>query len=69
MKAAGVSKGFPDYLIFKDGSKYAIELKRVRGSKTSPEQREWLQVLANHGFEAAICHGAKEAIDFLEGGA
>lgn len=67
MKRAGVSKGFPDYLVFKDGKSYAIELKRAQGGRVSPEQREWLKVLAGHGFEAAICHGAGEAIDFLEG--
>lgn len=67
MMRAGVSKGFPDYLVFKDGKRFAIELKRVKGSRTSPEQKEWLKTLAAYGFEAAVCHGAKEAIDFLEG--
>lgn len=66
MKRAGVSKGFPDYIIFKDGKKFAIELKRAQGGRTSPEQREWLEVLAAHGFKAAVCHGSKEAIEFLE---
>jgi hypothetical protein len=67
MKRAGVSKGFPDYLVFKDGKSYAIELKRRQGGRATPEQREWLTVLSRHGFESAICHGAGEAIDFLEG--
>lgn len=69
MMRAGVSRGFPDYLVFKDGQSYAIELKRIKGSTTSPEQRQWLSVLAAHGFKAAICHGCNEAIEFLEGAA
>lgn len=66
MKRAGVSRGFPDYLIFANGIRIAIELKRSKGGVTSPEQREWLSVLAHHGFAAAVCHGASEAIEFIE---
>ena len=66
MKRAGTSKGFPDYLIFANGERIAIELKRQKGGKTSPEQREWLGVLAQYGFHAAVCNGAREAIEFIE---
>jgi hypothetical protein len=66
MKRQGVSKGFCDYLIIKAGTLVAIELKRQHGSRTSPEQLEWLQALAACGVEAAVCHGAGEAIEFLE---
>lgn len=66
MKQQGTTKGFPDYVIIKDGKLIAIELKRVRGSVVSPEQREWLEALASTGAEAAICHGAAEAIEFIE---
>lgn len=65
MKRAGVSKGFPDYLIFKDGKKWAIELKRRKGGRASPEQRKWLGILAAHGFIAAVCNGCDEAVAFL----
>lgn len=66
MKAAGTSKGFPDLLIFKGSDRWAVELKRTVGGRATPEQKEWLHVLAAHGFKSAICHGYKEAIDFIE---
>ena len=66
MKRAGVSKGFPDYLVFAGGVRFAIELKRQKGGRVSPEQREWLEVLASYGFECAIAKGADEAIKFIE---
>lgn len=67
-KALGVVRGVPDLFVFKDGVSYAIELKRKKGGVVSPEQREWLEVLSKHGFQSAVCHGADEAIEFLEGG-
>ena len=66
MKRAGVSRGFPDYVIFAGGIRFAIELKRKKGGKASPEQRAWLEVLAAYGFECAIANGAEEAIEFIE---
>ena len=64
-KRMGVSKGFPDFLVFVDGKCLAIELKRRQGGSVSPEQREWLKVLAAHGFECGIARGASEAIKFV----
>lgn len=69
MKQQGLSRGFPDYIVIAHGELYAIELKRVKGSRVAPEQREWLEALASVGVRAAICHGAKEAIEFIEQGA
>lgn len=66
MKRAGVSRGFPDYLIFTVKHCIAIELKRQKGGKATPEQRAWLEVLAAHGFYTAICHGRDEAVEFVE---
>ena len=66
MKQQGTSRGFPDYLIIKDGQLIAIELKRLKRSVTSPEQLEWLQALAACGVQAAVCHGAAECITFIE---
>lgn len=66
MKRAGVSRGFPDYIIIKDKKLYFIELKRQKGGKVSHEQRKWLEVLATTGAKCAVCNGAKEAIEFLE---
>jgi hypothetical protein len=80
-KALGVSKGFPDVMIFDkpagewfvDGigsmpfSGVAIELKRRKGGVTSPEQQQWLSALESRGWVVNVCKGADEAISFLEG--
>lgn len=66
VKREGTSRGFPDYLIIKGDTLIAIELKRVKGSITSPEQLQWLKDLAACGVQSAICHGASEAIEFIE---
>jgi hypothetical protein len=70
----GVSKGFPDLLIF-DSPKMdcyhgpcmgiAIELKRRKGGRTSAEQKAWLNDLEQRGWLARVCNGADEAIAWL----
>lgn len=75
MKKMGTSKGFPDLLVFipvygvaKRIDCYqmcAIEMKRVRGSSTTPEQKEWLKILELAGIPCAVCKGAKAAIEFI----
>ncbi len=67
MKRAGTSRGFPDYLVFANGRRFAIELKRIKGSKATPEQLNWLTVLDEYGFNVKVCFGADEAINFIEG--
>jgi len=64
-KRQGVSKGFPDYLIIVAGNFIAIEMKRVKGSATSKEQKDWIEALNNAGVEARVCKGATEAIKFI----
>ena len=76
MKKMGTSKGFPDLLVFipvygitKRIDCYqmcAIEMKRKKGSTTSPEQKQWLKVLEMAGIPSAICKGADAAIEFVE---
>ena len=66
-KQQGVSKGFPDYLIWlKSGRMIAIELKRLRGSSTSREQKEWIEFLNNTGTPAQISKGWVAAKEFIE---
>lgn len=65
----GVKKGFPDIIIFDAPEPYkgiAIELKRVKGGRVSKEQKEWLEKLENRGWLVKVCHGADEAITWLE---
>lgn len=76
MKKMGTSKGFPDLLVFVPvyGTTNhvdcyqlcAVEMKRVKGSTTSPEQKEWLKILQSAGALCKVCKGADEAIKFIE---
>ena len=76
MKKMGTSKGFPDLMVFvpitnSEGTIEAyqalgIEMKRRKGSTTSPEQIEWLRRLEMSGIPSKICKGADEAIAFVE---
>lgn len=67
-KRDGVSKGFPDFVVPvpPHGVAY-IELKRTHYYDEADEQREWIDTLnLCKGTEARFCHGAIEAISFIE---
>jgi len=66
-KRMGVSRGFPDLLVVLSSGLVFIELKRVKGSRTSDEQTAWLEALTALGHRCAVCYGAKHAIQTLEG--
>ena len=72
LKAIGQSKGFPDYLLFPLTKNYdqrisvAIEMKRLKGGAVSAAQEWWIERLGEAGFYCAVCHGADEAIEFVE---
>lgn len=69
MKQQGTSKGFPDYIVLlpQINAILAIELKRERGSATTPEQKEWVAAFSEiSNSEGIIAKGAKDAIDFIE---
>lgn len=63
--ATGLRAGFPDLVAIIDGNFIAIEMKRVKGSVVSKEQKEWIEALQNAGVETRICRGADEAIKFI----
>lgn len=65
---AGVSPGFPDYVVVLPGVGLAvIELKRTKGGKLSEAQAEWIQALNTvPGVQAERCDGAAAAIAFIE---
>lgn len=68
MKRAGVSRGFPDYVVYLDGYTLYIELKRQQGGRVSPEQREWLDFLSEQPRSyVKVAHGADEAIEWING--
>ncbi len=71
-KRQGTSKGFPDYGVIIEITKKTrilvfVELKRIKKSVTSPEQKEWIECLNNcDNTIAIIAKGANDAIDQLE---
>lgn len=77
MKRMGVSKGVPDLFIFipvygidhhiDAYQAVVIEMKRKKGARASIEQKEWLKIIESSGVPCAICKGAEEAINFIEG--
>ncbi len=75
LRDAGMKRGVPDILIFTPiyragvAAPYvglAIELKRRKGGKVSPEQREWINALGECGWRIAVAKGADEAISAIE---
>lgn len=58
MKAMGVKRGVPDFLLPFPSPKgqwigLAVELKSKKG-KLSPEQEQWLKALGNAGWMASV---------------
>lgn len=75
-KRMGTSKGFPDLLVFvpvfsdcyEEIDAYqpiAIEMKRIKGSTTSPEQKAWGSILQKAGIPFKVCKGCSEAVKFI----
>ena len=60
LKAEGVSPGVPDLFIPAWG--LWIEMKRAKGGKVSPEQKEWHHYLANCGYRVIVGLGQADAI-------
>lgn len=58
LKAEGVRKGVPDLMI--PSLHLFIEMKKIKGSSTSKEQKEWIKHLIECGYTAVICKGADE---------
>ena len=66
MKQQGTVSGFPDYIIYIPSGTLYVELKRIRGSATSQEQKDWVLFLNKQpASEARICKGADMAINFV----
>lgn len=43
-----------------------VELKRTKGSTTSPAQKKWGEIYELAGIPCAICKGAEKAIEFVQ---
>ena len=71
LKKMGLSKGFPDLIIFeKNKSKshevLMIEMKRQKGGKLHAEQEEWLQKLDKKDYCVGVAKGCESAIRILQ---
>lgn len=68
-KRAGVKKGVSDLFLPVARKGYHglwIEMKRRKGGRLSPEQKEWIDGMFQQGYLAVRCDGADEAIGMLE---
>lgn len=66
-KALGVVPGPPDlFVIIPNKIVLGIEMKRVKGSTTSPNQKEFQKILTDAGLPTYICKGCDAAIDIVE---
>lgn len=69
LRAEGLKSGVPDLCLPSAHGQYHglyIEMKRTQGSKTTPEQKEWLAALEAEGYKTALCRGADAAIETIE---
>lgn len=68
IKLAPVSlKGWPDRTLLADGRVCFVETKRPKGGRLSPQQRFWLGLLREQGFECHVCKTTEEAKAIVEG--
>lgn len=64
----GLKRGVPDvFLPVARGGKHGlfIEMKRVKGSTMSKDQREWCDKLREQGYVAEICYGWENAANTI----
>ncbi len=59
LKLEGVSRGVPD--LFIPELLLWIEMKRIKGSKTSTEQKDWIKHLESIGHRCIIGYGFEDA--------
>ena len=69
LRAEGLKSGVPDLCLPAVRAGYHglyIEMKRTKGGRATPEQKEWLGALEKEGYKTALCRGAGEAIEAIE---
>lgn len=65
-KRMGVNPGVPDYVIVLKNKVIFIEMKKMKGSKTSDYQKHWLRVLDGKHTHTFVCKGFEEAKKAVE---
>ena len=69
LKAAGVKSGVPDLCLPVPRKGYHglyIELKRIKGGRTSPDQDRWIESLTDNGYFCEVCRGAESTIRVIK---
>ena len=67
-KKAGMREGHPDIQLPVCRGGYIglyIELKRIKGGKISPAQKDWAEFLISQGYMHRFCKGCDEAWDVI----
>jgi len=64
LKVTGVVKGVPD--LFIPEWLLWVEMKKTKGGKVSPEQKEWIEYLNGCGHKAVVANGCDEAIKIIQ---
>jgi hypothetical protein len=64
LKITGTVPGIPDLAV--PSLFMYIEMKKAKGGRVSPEQKDWLEYLRSVGYHAEVCNGKEEAIKFVE---
>lgn len=62
----GLRAGLPDLFIIVDNMALFIEMKRVKGSRLSEEQKGWIDAINETQVPAFVAYGAEEAIRIIQ---
>ena len=68
LKRIGVKAGVSDLFLPSPTKKYHglwIELKRKKGGRLSPEQKDWIDRMNKKNYLAVVANGAEEACDII----
>ena len=68
LKAEGLKSGVPDICLPVPRGGYHglyIELKRVKNSRVTQDQLDWIEALIAQGYVAVVCRGCDEAIELI----
>ncbi len=66
-KSMGKIKGVSDIVVFTPTKILFIELKRLKGSTTSQDQKDFIERANKYPYaEGRICKGCAKAIEFIE---
>lgn len=68
LKQDGVIAGWPDLVCIREGVVVFVEMKKTKGGKLSPEQKNTIEAMMRAGAEVWVCEGWEAALWSLESG-